>query len=331
MATLKDIAEKANVSTMTVSRAIKNSGYVNKETRKRIEEAIEEFNYRPNALAQSLVTRKTNNVLIIVPDIENFFFAEMIKGSERILRKNGINVLFGDSSGRINREKSLVNLGMSKIVDGIIVCVPRSDDEYLKMVSREIPLVVVDRKVRFAEVSHVYLDNWSGAVKAIDYLIGKGHKKIGLIEGPENILANLRRKEGFVSALTKHGIPVNEEYIYVGDFSFEDGRDAFNYFSKLSNPPTAVFATNDVMALGFIQQAQENNVSIPEDFSIIGFDNILISKLINPQLTTINHPKNDMGEFAAYTLLRMLGFEIEIPEYTLKNELVERNSVICIA
>jgi DNA-binding LacI/PurR family transcriptional regulator len=327
MATLKDIASRANVSIMTVSRVIKNSGYVGKETRKRVEAAIEEFNYRPNGLAQSLVTKKTNNVLIIIPDVENFFFAEMLKGSERILRKHGINVLFGDSCGRIDREKSLVDLAMSRVVDGVIAYVPRVDDDYLALVNKEIPLIVIDRKVRFDDVPQVYLDNWQGAIRAIDYLISNGHRNIGLIEGPESVLANLRRKEGYVSALKKHGITVDEEYIFEGDFSFEEGKEAFDYYYNLRTPPTAVFATNDVMALGFIQQAQEKNVSIPDKFSIIGFDNILFSRLITPQLTTVDHPKNDMGELAAYKLLKILGSDIEVPEFNLKNELIIRNSV----
>jgi DNA-binding LacI/PurR family transcriptional regulator len=327
MATLKDIATQANVSIMTVSRVIKNSGYVNKETRKRIEAVIEELNYRPNGIAQSLVLKKTNNVLIIVPDIENFFFAEMLKGSESVFRRYGINVLFANSDGLINTEKQLVELGLSHIVDGLILYVPRVEDAFLELICRYIPTVVIDRRIRSEKVPQVYLDNKSGAMKAIEYLVLQGHRKIGLIEGPENVLANLRRKEGYIAALQKNGIEINEKYIFEGDFSFEEGQDAFEYFSKLPDGPSAFFATNDVMALGFIQQAQEHGVSIPDDYSIIGFDNISTSRLITPQLTTVNHPKKDMGELAAYKLLKLLGIEVEIPDYVLTNDLVIRNSV----
>jgi DNA-binding LacI/PurR family transcriptional regulator len=328
MATLKDIALKANVSIMTVSRVIKNSGHVNKDTRKRIEAVIEELNYRPNGIAQSLVNKKTNSVLIIVPDLENFFFAEMLKGSEKILRHYGINVLYANSDGRIKIEKKLAERVLARMADGLILFCPRVEDDFLERTCRSVPTVVVDRKVRYESVPQIYLDNKSGAAKAIEYLFKQGHRKIGLIEGPENALVNLRRKEGYLAALRKHRIALNESYIFTGDFSFEEGQLAFDYFSKLSDRPTAYFSTNDVMALGFIQQAQENNVSIPGDMSIIGFDNISVSRLINPRLTTVNHPKSKMGELAAFRMLKMLGVEISnIPAYDLTNELIIRNSV----
>jgi DNA-binding LacI/PurR family transcriptional regulator len=325
--TLKDIARKANVSVMTVSRVIKNSGYVNRDTRSRIEAVIEELEYRPNEIARSLVSNRTNNILLVVPDIENPFFCEMLKGTEKILRQHGFQSIFADTEGQIADEKEFGERALSRMVDGIIYYCPRADGAYLEQLSARIPMIVVDRRVQSEAVDQIYIDNKPGAMKAVEYLVQNGHQRIGLIEGPENVLANLRRKEGYVSALQKHRIPIDEGYIFSGDFGFENGQAAFSYFSRLPTPPTAYFATNDLMALGFIQQAQEHERSIPDDLSIIGFDNIAMSRLISPPLTTVNNPKHRMGALASYRLLAKLGESVEIPTYKLTNDLVVRASV----
>ena len=331
VATLRDIAAKANVSIMTVSRVIKNSGYVNRETRKRVEAAIEEMDYRPNEIARSLVHSRTNNIMLIVPDIENMFFCEMVKGTERILRQHGFQSIFADTDGQIKLEKEFADRALSHMVDGIIFYCPRADGTYLESISGRMPTIVVDRRVQSNTVEQIYIDNKPGAARAVEYLLQNGHRRIGLIEGPENVLANLRRREGYVSALQKHRVPLDERYIFAGDFSFENGQAAFTYFSRLPDRPTAYFATNDLMALGFIQQAQDNSVVIPGDLSIIGFDNVTVSRLISPQLTTVNNPKHRMGALAAYRLLNKLGEAVEIPKYDLVNELVVRGSVRSIA
>jgi DNA-binding LacI/PurR family transcriptional regulator len=316
---------------MTVSRVIKNSGYVNKDTRRRVEAVIEEMDYRPNEIARSLVHSRTNNMMLILPDLENMFFCEMVKGTERILRQYGFQSIFGDTDGQIKHEKEFADRALSHMVDGIIFYCPRADATYLESISTKMPTVVVDRRVQSDLVDQIYIDNKPGATKAVEYLLQNGHRRIGLIEGPENVLANLRRRDGYVSALQKYRIPLDERYIFSGDFSFENGQAAFTYFWALPDRPTACFATNDLMALGFIQQAQDNNVAIPGDLSIIGFDNIAISRLISPQLTTVNNPKHRMGALAAYRLLKKLGESVEIPKYNLANELVIRGSVKSIA
>ncbi len=327
MATLKDIAKRANVSAMTVSRVVKNNGYVKSETRKRIEAAIEELDYRPNEIARSLVRSRTDNIFLIVPDIENPFFPEMIKGTEAVLREHGFKSIFADTDGRIENEKQVCDHALSRIVDGVILYTPRSETAYLEFLAARIPLLVVDRRVASDTVDHIYYDNKPSAQKAVEYLIENGHRTIGLIGGPENVLANLRRKSGYLAAFRKHGITVRDDLMLSSGFSFEDGAAAFRYFWNLAERPTAYFATNDVMALGFLQEAQEQGASVPTDFSIIGFDNIAISRLISPPLTTVNNPRRQMGALAAYRLLKRLGRNVEIPEFDLSSDLVIRGSV----
>jgi len=329
MVTLKEIAKRVNVSSMTVSRALQKPESVNTKTRNKIEAIANEMGYHPNALAQSLVRKRTNNILVIIPDLGNFFFPEMIASTSEILKKYGMNILIASSFGKISEEKRLLNMGLTRNVDGVIIFVPRVEPEYLIQVGLQFPVVVTDRFFESDVVKQIYLDTRDGAKKAVEYLISMGHKKIGLIEGPESVQANLSRKNGFCEAIIKNSLAFDPRDVFEGDYSFQEGREAFDYFiSRSENVPTAYFSTNDVMALGFIQRAVEKGYSIPKDFSIIGFDNSSISYITTPQLTTVDHPKKQMGYLAAYEMLRMLGVKLEEqPVFDLTNTLIIRDSV----
>lgn len=329
MVTLKEIAKRVNVSSMTVSRALQKPESVNAETRNKIEAIANEMGYHPNALAQSLVRKRTNNILVVIPDLGNFFFPEMIASTSEILKKYGMNILIASSFGKISEEKRLLNMGLTRNVDGVIIFVPRVEPEYLIQVGLQFPVVVTDRLFESDVVKQIYLDTRDGAKKAVEYLISMGHKQIGLIEGPESVQANLSRKNGFCEAMIENGLVFDPRDVFEGDYSFQEGREAFDYFiSRSENVPTAYFSTNDVMALGFIQRAAEKGYSIPKDFSIIGFDNSSISYITTPQLTTVDHPKKQMGYLAAYEMLRMLGVNVEEqPTFELTNTLIIRDSV----
>ena len=329
MVTLKEIAKRVNVSSMTVSRALQKPESVNTETRNKIKAIANEMGYHPNALAQSLVRKRTNNILVIIPDLGNFFFPEMIASTSEILKKYGMNILIASSFGKISEEKRLLNMGLTRNVDGVIIFVPRVEPEYLIQVGLQFPVVVTDRLFESDVVKQIYLDTRDGAKKAVEYLISMGHKKIGLIEGPESVQANLSRKNGFCEAMIKNGLAFDPSDVFEGDYSFQEGREAFDYFiSRSENVPTAYFSTNDVMALGFIQRAVEKGYSIPKDFSVIGFENSGISYITTPQLTTVDHPKKQMGYLAAYEMLRMLGVNVEEqPVFELTNTLIIRDSV----
>jgi DNA-binding LacI/PurR family transcriptional regulator len=312
---------------MTVSRVVKNSGYVNADTRKLIEAVIKELDYRPNEIARSLHRSSTNNILLVVPDIENPFFAEMVKGTTTVLRQHGFQSIFADSDGEIDNEKEITERALSRIVDGVILYCPRAESAYFDFLSARIPVLVVDRRITSHAVDHIYIDNKPSAQAAVDYLIANGHRDIGLIGGPQNVLANLRRKSGYLAALKAHDIPIVDEHMFFCGFEFEDGVSAFDYFSRMSRPPTAYFATNDLMALGFVQQAHEKGLSIPGDCSIVGFDNIAMSRLISPALTTVDNPRHDMGALAAYRMLKKLDASVEVPRFDLANQLIIRGSV----
>jgi DNA-binding LacI/PurR family transcriptional regulator len=331
VATIRDIAERAHVSAMTVSRVLKKSGYVSVEKCRRIEEIIKEMDYRPNRVARTLASNKSEIIVAVVPDIENAFFTEMVKGTQEIAAANNYNIILCDSRGLIEKEKADSNFAIEHMADGLLLFCPRAEDEFLSSMAKRIPLVVVDRKVDDPSVDQVYLDNKEGARMAVGYLIAQGHRRIGLMEGPSNVLANQRRKIGYREELKNNGIALDSNLIVDGLFSFDGGVAALDKYLLLKKRPTAVFSTNDWMALGMIQRAHERNIRIPEDISIIGFDDITLSRLINPALTTIRHPKVEMGQVAAYMLLTKLEEDVIVPKLKLENELIIRNSVIDIS
>ncbi len=326
--TIKDVAKLSGVSAMTVSRVVTGKGYVSEETRKKILAAMKKLEYRPNRIAQSLINQKTNFISIVVPDISNPFFAELVKGAENYARENGYNVILGDTEGLPQHEYAYINTSMGKVADGILLVAPRLPNNEIVEINKTIPLVIVDRFVPNRSIKQVYADNFDGAFGATEYLITRGHKRIGFISGPRDVLNSKRREEGHRTALKHYHIESCDELTYQGDFRFDSGCSACDYFIGLKEPPTAIFSSNDLMAVGFIQRAREYEVHIPEDISIIGFDDISLSSFITPALTTIRHPMTEMGEEAMRLLLDSFSNK---KQHSLtkkfENVLIERNSV----
>jgi len=197
-----------------------------------------------------------------------------------------------------------------------------------RIITLPINLVIVDRSLPNDDILQVYVDNLEGAMEAVEHLIKLGHKRIGFISGPRDVLNSLRREEGYCEALKKHHIPVDQNLIITGDFHYQSGYESFDSFMKIEPMPTAIFASNDLMAFGLIQRARERGFHIPNDFSMVGFDDILLSTLINPPLTTIRHPMLEMGTKAVVLLLDQFDKKEEkLVANGLKNTLVVRKSI----
>jgi LacI family repressor for deo operon, udp, cdd, tsx, nupC, and nupG len=327
--TIKDVAREAGVSHMTVSRVINNKVNISESTRVRVLTAIKKLNYKPNSVARSLVIKKTKLLGMIVPDINNPFFSAMIRGTEKLARENDYNIILGDTEGFVENEKSYMDLMVERMVDGVVLAAPRMEDSKLFESNKMVPLVVVDRHFENNGITHVWADNIDGARQAMEYLIDLGHRRIGFITGPQNVQVSLMREEGYRRSLKKYDIPHDPELVFRGDYLFESGYKSFDHFFRLSSPPSAIFSSNDIMALGFLKRAKEKNVSIPRDVSIVGFDNIELSSLISPPLTTVHHPIVEMGSTGVRLLLnRILQNRDEVGEIRLKNELVVRDSVL---
>ncbi|MHB1443495.1 MAG: LacI family DNA-binding transcriptional regulator [Candidatus Humimicrobiaceae bacterium] len=304
--TMKDVAKRAGVSMMTVSRVVNKNSSISEKIRKNVLNAIKELNYKPNKLARSLVTKKSEFITVVVPDISNPFFSEMVKGIEEIARTKGYNILLGGTDGRKEIENEYINSAVNRMSDGIILIAPRIEDKMIYELNDYLPLVVIDRPLDRSDVLQISIDDFKGAILAMEYLIDLNHKNIGFLSGTTDILAGLQREQGYINALEKQKKPIDFKLILNGDWSFKSGRNAFKNFYNNDPRPTAIFAANDLMAFGLIQGAKEMNVKIPEDLSVVGFDDIAMSALINPSLTTVKQPISEMGRKAVELLLNKL-------------------------
>ncbi|MBI9094107.1 MAG: LacI family DNA-binding transcriptional regulator [Sphaerochaeta sp.] len=325
--TIRDVAKEAGVSTMTVSRVVNNKGQVANETRIRVESAMKKLSYIPNMNAQNLVTNKTWTIGVIVPDIANPFFASLVKAGEKICNERGYSMLIGNTEGDLAIERRYISVYQSRMCEAIILVAPRIDDFELSELNKQIPLVVVDRTVPFQDIVQVYLDNTRGAEVATKHLLDLGHTRIGFVMGPEEVPNSHTRYEGYAQALKQAGIPFTKELVYQGDFIVETGRKALEYFESLAIKPTAIFCSNDLMAIGIIERANELDIKIPNQYSLVGFDNIFLSSLVNPRLTTISYPILEMGTKAITLLLDSLLSEAKVQmSENLEHNLIIRNS-----
>ena len=306
--TIKDIALRAGVSTMTVSRVINDSGYVAEKTRKAVEAAISELNYQPNLLARSLINRKSSFVYVIVPDISNPFYADLTKGVERVARGAGYHIILSNGYWNEALEEEHIEAARGRMAEGVILVLPKLAEKRIRELNKRTPLVVVDKHVRSRDIDSVYIEQNDGAARAVEHLIELGHRRIAFLSGPRRIYNSIARHRGYAEALKRHGITPDPALVLRGDFTFESGQRAFEQILDLSpaERPTAVFAASDLVALGLMRSAFRHHFRIPQDLSLVGFDDITLSSIVNPPLTTVRHPFIKMGERAMKHLLGKL-------------------------
>ena len=325
--TIKDVAREAGVSHMTVSRVINKKTNISEKTRFRVLEAIRKLGYKPNTIARSLVMKETRLIGMIVPDIDNPFFSAMVRGTEKLTCDNEYNTILGDTGGLVKNEERYLDLMVQRMVDGVVLAAPRMDESLLERYREMIPIVVLDRHMENTGITHVWANNVEGVQLGMDHLIELGHRRIGFITGPQNVQVSLMREEGYRKSLQNHGIPFNSEIVLQGDYLFDSGYRSLDKFFSLPYPPTGIFCSNDIMALGLLKRAKEKNIRIPEDLSVVGFDNIGLASLISPPLTTVHHPIIEMGKTGITLLLnRIMNNLNEVDEVRMKNDLVVRES-----
>ena len=329
--TIKDIAKKAGVSPTTVSRVLNNKPDVSDETKKRIQQVIDELNYNPNGIARGLVLDKTHTLGLVIPDISNPFFPEVAKGIEDKAKEAGYSVIFCNTDNHTQGEKEAIELMKSKQVDGMIVSLAINDqnkEELDELAAQDFPVVQIDRKIPESGFPAVVIDNQAAAYKATKYLIDLGHQKIAHISGDLEVKPAQDRLAGFKSALQEAGLSCKEELIREGDYSSQSGYREMKELLDLSEQPTAVFIANDLMALGAYEAVFEAGLKLPEDISIVGYDDIEVASVIRPALTTISQPEYQLGVEAAKLLINNLesNEQLEQEDRILAAELVERNS-----
>ncbi|WCK53194.1 LacI family DNA-binding transcriptional regulator [Aneurinibacillus sp. Ricciae_BoGa-3] len=306
MLKMEDVAKLANVSTATVSRVLSNNKNVSKKTRKKVLEVIKEVEYKPNRLAANLRKNSSETVAVILPDITNPFFAEIVKGFRDEALKNGYHILLCDTGNCVSQEEEFAKLVKERLVDGIILATARMPKNEIYKLSQEIPVVLACEYVEDYQIPTVSIDNVSAAREATEYLIEQGHERIGLITGPLEVILSRDRVKGYRQALLLRDLPVTDFFIQEGDYSVKSGFDIMMKFLAHEQKPTAVFASSDEMAVGALKACKSKGLRIPEDISIIGFDDVPLCTLVEPELTTVSQPKYELGSQAMKMLLTII-------------------------
>ncbi|WP_330961269.1 substrate-binding domain-containing protein [Photobacterium sp. 53610] len=330
MATMKDIAKLAGVSTSTVSHVINKSRFVSDEIAERVNNAAKALNYAPSALARSLKINRTQTIGMLVTTSTNPFFGEVVKGVERSCYQKGYNLILCNTEGDNERMKASIDTLLQKRVDGLLLMCSTLEGERIEVFDRypDIPVVVMDWGPMSFASDKIQDNSYQGGYLAARYLIDCGHRDIGCITGPLIKHQAQIRYEGFKRAMNEAGLAFRSDWVIESDFECEGGYDAFHTMYASGTLPSAIFVCNDMMAMGVINAANEKCVRIPDDLSIIGYDDIHIAKFMTPSLTTIHQPKYRLGQAAVETLLKRINKEITEPQIVqLEPTLVVRQSV----
>lgn len=330
MVTIKDIAEKLNISYATVSRALNNRPEVKEETRQKVLDAARKMGYRPNRIARSLVTRRSQCLGLIVPDIMNPFFAELAHGVDEAAAKRGYSVYLCNTHWNEKKELTYLNLLDGRQTDGIILASARDEGTNVKkFIERKMPLVVVNSLFREFDCHQVMIDNIRGGYLATDHLLRLGHRSIGFIGGLEHVKATIDRLEGLKLALGEKGLEIDEQLISFGAYTWESGFSRTKALLDGGKRPSAIFAANDIVALGVMQAAEESGLKIPEELAIVGFDDIAFSAYPKVRLTTVSQEKKHLGACAVEIILKQLSGRFAFTEkerIVLQPDLVVRQT-----
>jgi LacI family transcriptional regulator len=328
MATMKQVAERAGVSTSTVSHVINNTRVVSEDVRERVLSIIAEMRYIPSAVARSLKNDKTHTIGMMVPNNSNPYFAELIQGIEDAAFKLGYNVILCNAYDDPKKQAAYLRVLMQKRIDGLILVASGADDELARLLrDQSVPIVLVDREVAGVEADFVEADHETGGHQATRYLIELGHRDIACVAGPSDLPPSRDRVAGYLRALKEAGLKFKREYLVRSDFTSEGGFSAFQQLLALKSPPTAIFASNDLMAIGGLCAAAEARVKVPQELSVVGYDDIALASFTTPRLTRMAQPKYAMGQLITKVLLdRIAGKDQPLRRELLQTFLVARQS-----
>lgn len=310
--TIKDIARKCNLSVATISRVANGLDKVKPETREMVLAAMKEFQYIPNAIARSMVSKHTKSVGIVIPDITNPFFPQVIKGAESVARQYGYITILCNSDESLREEISLLKSLRERCIDGLIITPAEEDFSHLqKLLSDKIPMVLLDRYIDGCDCDAVILNNFDGAYEAIKHLIVSGHTRIGIISGPLKVLPGRDRFEGYRNALCDYGIQYEPGDFREGNFKENSGYFLGKDILEMDEPPTAIFSCNNLMTVGLLKAIRDRGLQVGnslqgQGMSIIGFDDIDIATFNNPQITVVSRPMEKMGTMAMELLMERI-------------------------
>lgn len=331
MATLRDVAREADVSVSTVSRVFNEPDKVRKDTLLKVQRAVNELGYRPSRVARRL--RLENGLAhmlgLVIPDIQNPFFADLARGVEDVAQANGYTVIVNNSDEDPRKQKLCLETLRTESVDGVIVPPVREKDEDIDALAASgVPIVCVDRRMKDIAYDTIVSDNVRGAHEAVSHLIEHGHRRIGLIGGIPTISTSIERREGYERALVDNGIEVDHDLIREGDSRQGSGRSMAESLLDLPDRPTALFSGNNLMTLGALEAIHLRGLRIPGDISIVAYDDVPWALALNPPLTAVDQPGYEIGRRAAEMLLQRIHEPKRSPTLvTLQPKLIVRKSV----
>jgi LacI family transcriptional regulator len=304
MATVRDVAKLAGVSPITVSRVINNAGYISEETRKRVEEAIHLLGYVPNTLARSLRLRQTNTLALVLTDITNPFWTTVVRGVEDAASDAGFNVILCNTDESEVEQEKYLNVLLQKRVDGVLLVPVRCNRETVQIIqSQNVPLVVLDRHIPGVEVDSVRCDSEGGAYALIRLLIARGHRKIAMLSGPQGVSSADDRVAGYKRAFSYAGLNHPDELIFYGEFNQQSGYEMAQKALALEPRPTAIFAGNNFITMGAFKAVRDAGLKVPDNFALVGFDDLPVELIIDPFFTVAAQPAYEMGKQATELML----------------------------
>jgi LacI family transcriptional regulator len=328
MPTVLDVAKRAGVAPITVSRVINNSGYISQATRERVEAAVKELGYFPNTIARGLRSKRTRTLALVVTDITNPYFTLMARGVEDVAGDSNYTVVYCNTDESESKEEKYANILAQRQVDGVLLVPSAGNAKTIHfLATNDIAVVVLDRRVPGVEVDVVRADSEEGANRLTQLLIALGHERIAAITGSQNASTSVDRVAGYRRALRESGLKRNE-LVYYGAFNQQTGYE-FTKQAMLHTPrPTAIFGANNFITIGIIKALQELKLDVPGDVSVVGFDDLPEAMLVSPFLTVAAQPAYEMGRMAAERLLKRIAGELsdEYEELVLPTRIIERQS-----
>ena len=328
--TIKDIAKAAGVSTATVSMIInKKDKNISQPTREKVLRIAKEINYIPNSMARSLVTSQTKTLGLVLPDIVNPFFPEIARGAEDRAREAGYSIIICNTDDNVDQENKYIQMLSEKMVDGIILTHSANrNNEMTGLETSRIPIILIDRDYDSPNVlGKVLVDNSKASRNGVNYLVGRGYRRIAYIAGPLNTGTARDRLDGYRIALTENGIDYDENLVRVGEYRSKWGYEAAEDLLDSGLDFQAIFCGNDAIAIGAMKKLRERGISVPDDIAIMGFDDIYIASMVDPELTTIKQPNYSMGYEAVNMMIDSIqGNKIGNKNLILDTELVVRKS-----
>ncbi len=328
MATIRDVAKKAGVSVATVSYVANGTRNVAPKTEERVRRAMAELDYHPNAAAQSLRTRSTHVVGLVISDISNPFFATLVRGAEDCARQNGYSILICNTSEKMEDELVYLQLLSRRRIDGMLLASTGKNDEMIRrLIERGMHIVFIDRKIDGVAAPAVLSENEEGAYQATSHLISLGHTRIGIVVGLPGVSTTTERLRGYEHALSDSGIPLDKALITYGGSQIKGAEDACKELFDLSDPPSAIFAGNNLMTIGVMKQLRELGISCPKDVSVVGFDDFEWASCFEPTLTMVAQDPYRIGFTAVEQLFKALsGKRLHAIETRIPTHLMVRGS-----